>query len=609
MAFTGDLAQLHIVDLIQLLNTTRKSGTFSVKSSRGESRIIFSNGNIVGASHLNNRILIGTVLVKMNSITQEDLVHAIGVQKNAGDRRKPLMSTLIDLGRLKREDAAKGLRKLIVMTLVELIGWTEGTFTLDTDVIAVSPDCNYPLSKMEQEISIDAQIILMDALRIYDERERDRRSGKVVPSDEEEYADLIALESPIKPETNEPVVTADDLGLGGLDNIERKIPGFAPVIHFFDPLHVHRQKIRDTLEDFPAEEQESFISFLGKSSANMETRDRSQKKGRGTRALVLFGADELTKHSVMTICKEEGVLVFATAAEDELFRIIEQCMSIKLIPVVAFDSQETQDGRLSGETIAGLRQRLREKYLQVPVLQMVTLPDYRFAYQALRDGVRTVFPKPSRGPNRATFIQDTITFLGTFRTYIEGLFNEQQKPLRTDNQLGKLRERVIALQNLVEPSAVSLFLLQYVAEICERAIVFILRSRELTGEKAIGLYTGKNEGPVSATGLKIPLSTPSVFLEVIDKGRYICEARDDDVLRKHLFDLIGAPLRPEIILLPLKSRGKTMAIIYGDFGGKDVVPIHTDTLEILASEAGLIIENALYRKLLSRASVKRDTLT
>jgi len=63
MAFTGDLEHLHIVDIIQLLHTTRKSGTFSVTGRRGESRIIFSNGYIVGASHLNNKVRIGTVLV------------------------------------------------------------------------------------------------------------------------------------------------------------------------------------------------------------------------------------------------------------------------------------------------------------------------------------------------------------------------------------------------------------------------------------------------------------------------------------------------------------------------------------------------------------------
>src|SRR5450759_898131 len=114
MAFTGDLEQLHIVDIIQLLHTTRKSGTFSIKGNKGESRIIFGNGYIVSATHL-NKIRIGAVLVQMKVITQKDLEQALAVQKKAGKNRKPLVATLIELGKLGNDEAFKGLRKLIEM--------------------------------------------------------------------------------------------------------------------------------------------------------------------------------------------------------------------------------------------------------------------------------------------------------------------------------------------------------------------------------------------------------------------------------------------------------------------------------------------------------------
>src|SRR4030066_269808 len=255
MAFTGDLEHLHIVDIIQLLHTTRKSGTFSVRGSRGESRIIFSNGYIVGASHLNNRICIGTVLVKMNALPPADIEKVLEIQKSAGKDRKPLLSTLIELGKLGHEEASKGLKKLIEMTIVELIGWTKGTFTFDTEDIAVTPECNYPIGKMEQAMSLDAQMVLMDALRIFDEREIDR------------------------------------------------------------------QKIRETLSGFSAEEQEGFVSFLEKSTVRIPPHDGSSRQEGRAQALILFSEDEFIKHSVMTICKNEGILVFATDGEEELDHI------------------------------------------------------------------------------------------------------------------------------------------------------------------------------------------------------------------------------------------------------------------------------------------------
>lgn len=599
MAFTGELEQLHIVDIIQLLNTTRKSGTLSVKGSKGESRIIFSNGYIVGANHL-NKVRIGTVLVKMNAITIEDLKQALKVQRDAGKNRKPLIATLIELGKLKHDDATRGLTKLIEMTVVELVGWTKGTFTLDTEAVMVSSDCSYPISKMEQEICLDSQMVLMESLRIFDEQERDRQPGKTQP-DEELFEEVLPSEVVLETGAKSSALTADDLGLGDLDHMERKIPEFLPVNEVFDPAEIHRQKIKETLADFSSEEQEAFVSFLKKSTVSRGAYDGSQRQEGGTKGLILISEDELINHSVMTICKDEGVLVFATAGEEELNRIIDQCLKIKALPLLVFDNPETTEGILSKEKIVGLRQRVKEKYPQVSTVQMASSPDYAFMLQAFHDATRAVFPKPSIKAGKATFIQDTITFLETFNSYIKGFFHEQKNLAAADNQMGKLKGRILTLRDIKEPPALSLALLQYVSEIFERSVTFIVRHAELAGEKAIGVSAERNTGPTSATSLKIPLTKPSVFRDVTEKGRFFYGESDDEVLKNHLFEVIGAPLRPTIILLPMTTRGKTVALIYGDFGGKEATTIQSDLLEILANEAGLILENMLYRKQSSKA--------
>jgi hypothetical protein len=67
-------------------------------------------------------------------------------------------------------------------------------------------------------------------------------------------------------------------------------------------------------------------------------------------------------------------------------------------------------------------------------------------------------------------------------------------------------------------------------------------------------------------------------------------------LNETSFEEIGTPLRQTILLLPMKSLGKTVTVTYGDFGSKETSPVQTDMLEILAQAAGLVMENALYRK-------------
>jgi GAF domain-containing protein len=72
------------------------------------------------------------------------------------------------------------------------------------------------------------------------------------------------------------------------------------------------------------------------------------------------------------------------------------------------------------------------------------------------------------------------------------------------------------------------------------------------------------------------------------------------VLRERLYAAIGAPLKSTILLLPVRSRGKTVALTYGDFGDKEVSAVPLQLLEILAGRVGLQLENAFYRKKLEK---------
>src|SRR5512142_2603164 len=98
MSFTGDLQHLPIVDVIQLLHSTRKSGILSVKSRKGESRLVFKDGYIVSANHLNNSLRIGNILLERELIPRETLETALREQENAGKDRKPLIITLVQNG-------------------------------------------------------------------------------------------------------------------------------------------------------------------------------------------------------------------------------------------------------------------------------------------------------------------------------------------------------------------------------------------------------------------------------------------------------------------------------------------------------------------------------
>ncbi len=598
MAFTGDLEHLHIVDIIQLLHTTRKSGIFSVTGSKGESKIVFSSGYIVGANHIDNSVRIGTVLVKTGAITIDDLEQALGVMKDAVKSPRPLMATLIQMGRLKREDALRGLKKLVEMTIVELMSWTKGKFTFDTDAITAYSEGGASSGDMEQDVGVDAQMVLMDALRIFDERERDRAAGKEVPSFEALFADVLPAESAGKTKEERSTITADDLGLADIDRLEKKIPRPVSEMEIFDPVEIHRQNIREILTGFSFEEQEVFVSFLRKSAARKAAPGAAAQQA--DKAVVLFSGDKLIRHSVMSICNDEGIPVFATDDEMDLERIVSQCLSAMRMPVVVFDSPEKSEGGFPEEKIINLRNRLRGKYSAVHLLQLASLQESNFILQSYNDGVRAVLPKPLKEVRRETFVQDTIKFLGIFKSYIKGF---QYRPNSTDRYLKELKDDIKSLRDMTNPSDAALVILAAVAEMFERAVTFFVRPSELIGERAIGVSSEKSIGPTPADRLKIPLSKPSVFWDVLEKGLAYYGESSDEAL-KELFKQIGEPLSPAFVLLPVICDRKVIAVVYGDFGEKEASPVQLDILEIVAQQVGIVLEYALFRRQMTKASQK-----
>ena len=115
--------------------------------------------------------------------------------------------------------------------------------------------------RTEQVMGLDAQMVLMDALRVFDEREHNRRSGGNVPSYEDLFSDVISPEKASEKTVKGSVLTADDLGLADIDHMERKIPQFPKVNEIFNPVEIHRHKIRETRPIFQPKSRKPLSLF------------------------------------------------------------------------------------------------------------------------------------------------------------------------------------------------------------------------------------------------------------------------------------------------------------------------------------------------------------
>jgi len=591
MSFTGNLEDLAIVDVIQLLHTTRKSGTLCVKGSKGEGQLVFQDGLIISAKHPDTSLRTGDYLVAMNFISKEVLDQALETQKNSG---KPLIATLIEQGKIKKDEAFKGLETLVDMTVVEMVRWTKGSFTLDVDAIAVDDEFSY----FPDNLVLDTQMVLMDALRIYDEKTRD---GEFADDDSiDAQPEEPVTPSPGSTATNEsqqaatelasatesaevsPELTLDDLGLGDFDKVEKSIPDVFTALETFDPSDIHRQVIKQSLPEATSAQQEELVTFLTQYSAQCQSPSLQQ-----SRALILFSRDELVKHAIMTICKYDQIMVYIVEQEEDLDQAVEQTLKRGLAVLIVIDKIETMDeiGLLA------LQQQKILHHVNIPVLQLASPVDYGFSLQSLKNGVRTILPKPTRESREKTFVDDYLNFLKAFRIYVDRCFSEQ-----TNKAINMLGHYVESIQSLTEARDISYSLLQAVSEIFERTITLVIKQSELIAERGLGAGIEKDRSML----FTIPLQEGSVFHDVIKSGKPFYGICEDNVLTDHLYGHISAPDNPDVLLLPIKNRGRTIALIYGDYGSRQVQPLNLDTLAVLADLASLALENSFYLKQLEK---------
>jgi len=599
MPLTGELEHLPIVDVIQLIHSTRKSGTLNVYSRKGEGQLVFNKGYIVSATHSSEKLKIGKILLESSIIGQEDLDKALGIQELSEEDRKPLIATLLEHCGLSKDAAFKALETLIEMTVVEMICWTRGIFTLDIDEVNVSDDYRY-LPKQLQTVTLDTQMVLMDALRIFDEKVH---SGEIQLSDEpllenplEQFEEVKELEQPEESDAEEVLVSEDLLGLANLDKLERKKPYIFKGLEAFDPADIHRQVIDETLPDIPNEGKEKLVSFLSGISTTYLGDDGLSTPSK-SQAVIIYTCDEFLQHAIMTVCKKEGILVFVTSEKHELDNLIERALFKYLEPILVFGSPVAETSGFSKNSLIEVRSLKMLQYPQISIIQLASPLDFSFSLQSLNDGVRAVFPMPYFSEREETFAEDMINFLNTFQVYIRGCFNEERR-----QQFAKLRNSLSGLRLLHKAPDISLLVLQFVSELFDRTLTLIVDKNELIAERNVGVVADREQGPAAPMKFRLPIRKESIFHEMINSGQSFLGKPEDSTFTDLLYPEIGAPTDNTILLLPLKSNDRVITITYADFGHHTAKKVSLDFLEFLVGQAGLAMENALFRKQLNRAN-------
>jgi hypothetical protein len=581
MSFTGDLEHLSIVDVVQLLHATRKSGTLTVTGRKGAAQLVFSDGFIVSANHFDDRLRIGAILVGAGALAEAELGKALAEQKSAGAGRRPLIATLIETGRVKKADAFRGLEALIELTIVDILTWKSGSFTLDVGAVSVADEYRYFPENLREDLHFNTENVLMEALRIYDEKKRDGQIQEAEPAADEaaaaapaaataDAADVVPLA-----EEAEVSLSPDDLGLADVDRLERRIPGVFAPIEDRPRVSPHRAALREAAPGLPEEEIEELARFLESPPP------RANPPGGLPVAVILLGADALLAHCLAAVCHHDGLALFATTDPEDVLPFAEHQRGKGRVPILALDCEEL--------AAAGLP---RQRHPHLGTLELVAAGQPLAADEA---GIRAVLARPTRSGRPGTFAPELVRFLTAFPGLARAHAREQGAWAAA-----AARQSATRLALARDAAAVAHAVLDTVAGLGTRALALIIRGSELVAAGSAGLHPPGAE-PAATPGVRISLEHSALLREAVGAGRCLV-APADEALAAAIGAAIGAPADPTVLLVPLAASGRTVSLICADFGAGRAAPPPPDLLETIAAQAAAALELVLCAKKLEKLS-------
>lgn len=190
MSISGNLADIAVVDLLQFVHMSQRSGTLVLESGRRRAHISFHRGRIASAWSPASLSVVQH-LVDRQILTPDDVAW-VERQRQATVPLPSLGQALLDAGVVSWPELRDAVATKIEHTIFDLISWRSGRFELIADEVRADDEMTFAPGDVLPDLDIDTQGILIEAVRLFDERNRSGTAaastdepapGKLSPSD------------------------------------------------------------------------------------------------------------------------------------------------------------------------------------------------------------------------------------------------------------------------------------------------------------------------------------------------------------------------------------------------------------------------------------------
>jgi hypothetical protein len=547
MSLTGSLEDLSLTDIIQIISLSKRTGILEVESEdRRRGIIIFKNGQVVSALlQGKNPKSLGQALVEAGVLRPDQLEQALALQRRQ-KAHQPLGQILVQQGWLTREALELAVKQQIYRTVYELLQVSRGTFTFHlTEIIPYDEIRVDPIDLVLLEKGLNAQQLLLDAMKIRDESQLLRPSGTA----EEARGDFgWAAEEEAE--------------------VEASLEGLSVLLAF--PQATVRSYLSHTLI-----QRGAVVVELSESDPEVILNRVVEWQRLAPDLAVVVDVDVLPNPQawIQAVRRRAGgvpILVVYRYIDPDLDETLRQTWNVYLLqsPFIPAGSP-------------------REVRGHVHILAQVLLDHLRMIRAS-----RATRPAPSA----SDLMERLWRELG-----LDEPFQAEAPEARFSKLMVQLKQALAELRHPSEAPQISLLILQFAAEFLDRGLLFLNTPQGIVGLGGFG-DTGDDEPmPLKVRRIRLPQPVGD-FAVVAQTGQPIRRSASE---AQEWFDAfvqtIGRFRPSEYVIIPLVVQDQTVGFFYGDNAVTGRPLGDLTYLEIFLHQASFAIENAILNRRLSQA--------
>jgi len=164
VSLSGNLADVALADLLQFVHLSGRSGTLFLERNGDQAHIAFHRGRIVGA-WCPSAPNVTTILQGWGVLDDAALQRALEAQTVTS-----LGHALIATGAVTPAKLKEAITRKVEKAIYDLIGWKRGRFRFVVDEIRTDHEIALSPGDVVPELDLNTQMVLMEALRLFDER-------------------------------------------------------------------------------------------------------------------------------------------------------------------------------------------------------------------------------------------------------------------------------------------------------------------------------------------------------------------------------------------------------------------------------------------------------